>query len=711
MKKNILFVTILMAPFILSGCSGENELPPPKDGSGYTGLTLRIGDIKNKAFRADPIEADPEEIEIKSIACFVQTYGEGSVGTPEYKEGSFSKYLSTEALKSDMGLEEDLTEIDEGVYTVTVRIRSEGFGGASDVVFIANYQNDDPTKDLTDELKALESWQELEELTSKPMTASPEAPLLMYGRESVILREGQVSNQEFRMARLASRIDVHYEETVTPPTEKKFELTSVQLINPKEYTYLLPPDEDDINTIPTVASFPEVNPPTTTPDEINKVYTYSVSNRQSSGGQETTKTQLRIKGIFKKTLQVDKTIDFTDASGNSLPLAPNTRYLVRLLPPGDDQELNFDIEVIDWTDGEVISSGPQQEKLKLEDIVIDPAAGGTWTAANHTYDITGVTTGGNITFSVNGNSATDYEVISRYDSDASSVGLDADGALRGMVTQGAPQINNSPGDGKIIITQDYEINIPLQTTPEKVPVDIIVYIRSTTNYNNTDSIVFRSRPDYESSPGFKPVLFGGIYWAPVNVGATTISGELNLANMGKVYQWGRNGYGTEVIDDTNTPYTDTQLGPVTYAESTGLYANKFIIGSSDWLSAQDAYLPTRNLLWSRNVNDSPCPPGWRVPRADELAKLNDTFSTGNVEPGRYRYGIMGDEGTDKLYLPFAGHRMYKTGESFLRGYDAVYWSSSSNGDGKAARFYLRADVANILYTDYGFGLSIRCVQE
>jgi len=533
----------------------------------------------------------------------------------------------------------------------------------------------------------------------------------MYGRESVVLREGQITNQEFRMARLASRIDVHYMETVIPPAEKKFELTSVQLINPKAYTYLLPPDEEDVNRIPTVASFPEVTPSATTPDEINRVYTYAVSNRQTSGGQETVKTQLRIKGIYKKTLQVDKTIDFTDSGGNSLPLAPNTRYLVQLLPPGSDQELNFEISVIDWTDGEVISSGPQQEKLKLENIVIDPAAGGIWTPANHTYDITGVTSGGNITFSVKGNSATDYEVISRYDNDASSLGLDADGALRGIVTQGTPQTSNSPDDGKIIITQDYEIQIPLQTTQEKVPVDVIVYIRSLTNYNNKDSIVFRSRPDYVGSPGFKPVLFGGIYWAPVNVGASTITGELNLDNMGHVYQWGRNGYASEVIDDAVTPYTDLQPGPVTYAASTGIYSNKFIIVSTDWLIAQDAYQPTRNLLWSKNVNDSPCPPGWRVPRVDEVMKLVDTYVAGNVESGRYRYFITGDDGADKLYIPFAGYRDCIKGNTIRRGTCAVYWTSSSNGDGKAGRLYIYDIGSDIVYAHYGYGLSIRCVQE
>jgi len=708
MKKNILITSILLFAFIFTGCSDNNDpVPEPSIGKGYAALNLRIGEIKTKA---DPIAADPEEKEIRSIACFVQTYGEGSVGTPEYKEGSFTKYLSTEALKSDMGLEEPLTEVSEGIYTVTVRIRSEGFGGASDVVFIANYQNDDPAKDLTDELKALESWTELEDMTSKTLTASPEVPLLMYGSESVILREGQTSNQEFNMKRLASRIDVHYLETVVPPAEKKFELTSVQLINPKSSTYLLPHDEDDINTIPTVASFPEVTPSSSTPDEINRIYTYAVSNRQSSSGEETTKTQLRITGKYKKTLQVDKTIDFTDINGNSIPLAPNTRYLVQLLPPGDDQELIFNIKVLDWTEGGEIPTGPEQEKLTLENIAITPTAGGTWDVANHTYDITGVTSGGSFTFSVKGNCATDYEVISRYDSDASSLGLEADGALRGIVAQEAPETSYSP-EGEIIITQNYEVQIPLQNDTEKVPVDVVVYIRSMTNQNNSDSIVFRSRPDYETSPGLKPVLFGGIYWAPVNVGASIITGELNLANMGYVYQWGRNGYGSEVIDDTSTPYTDIQAGPVSYAESVGTYSNKFIAGSNDWLITQDAYRATRDRLWSKNINESPCPPGWRVPRIDEMKKFVDTYSSANYEAGRYRYGITGDNGTDKLYIPLAGYRYYGDGSSRSRGVAAVYWSSSSNGGGRGGRLHIFASGSNVVYADYGYGKSIRCVQE
>ncbi|MDF9831247.1 hypothetical protein [Parabacteroides sp. PF5-6] len=711
MKHTILFTTILALLLLAFACSegqeGPLEILPAGDGTAL--LSMRIGDIRTRADEND-FTAEAAEKEIRSLACFVQTYGVGDEDAPEYKPGAFGKYFSTEDLQSPMGMEEALVKKSEGVYSVTVRVRSEGFNTekGSDVIFIANYQHTDPALDLTEDLKKLESWEELEAMLTKKVTQSPGAPLLMFAQQNVTLVEGKNHISTAAMKRMAVRLDVEYvEKLLDPDATKKFNLTSVQLVNPKNSSFLLPHDEDEVDALEVAATFPVVTPTTEKPDEIKQIYLYPASNRNN-----TEPTRIRVKGTYYNTnLPIDKTIDFVDGEGNSLPLVHNTRYALQLMPTGDNKDLNWTFTAVDWSDGRTIEVNAAQDPVVLKDIEFTPAQTTRWDAAKRAFDINDLAEGATMKFTVEGNSPTTFDVTCLYNKTASSIGITDAAGLQAIVTQSPAEAKIDPATQKTTFSQAYSIAIPSQEGREQVPIEIKVYIRDAANYNNADSIIFTSLPDYNGIAGLKPVKFAGQYWAPVNVGATTTTSGDNLAFMGYTFQWGRNGTKLEV--PTTGSLSNMVEGPVSYAKASTDYKDNFIstVAENDWLIAEDAYKPTRDLLWSKNVNDSPCPKGWRLPRVDELKKIVDAKTPGVHEVSNLRFVIQGDEAGTELILPLAGW-CTRDGASFSRGAGGLYWASGLSAKGKAGRILINPNGTTVI--DYGFPVatqSIRCIQE
>lgn len=709
MKRNILLIPILIISLLFEGCSDDKApVPPPPIQEGTAELVLRFGSIKTKA-DGDEVATDAEK-EIRSLACFVQTNGDGTEGSPEYKEGGFGKYFSNSS-NEDTQLEEELAETGEkGTYTATIRIHSESFKGASKVFFLANYAENG----FTDaELEAIASWDDLLKLKTKAVTQSPTTPLLMSVNEEVTLVEGDTQYLTVLIQRIVSRIDVIYlQENEPADGSKKFKLESVQVINPKSQACLAQDDGTETDNIPIVASFPAVSPTTEKPNEIRCMYVYPATNTEISNGGVTAPTMLRIKGTYNNTYPIDKTIPFEAADGSIVPLANNYYYQVILNPPGENLEMDLTFKIDDWTDAEEFHAGPTQDPLVLNDIAITPSpAGNSWDEATRTLDITNITADmTDVTFNAIGNSSTQFYVITRYDKNATSLGYDAENNLvESIVQQGAVEEIADPVTGVISYKQEYTISIPKQLPDRRVPLDVVVYIHDEANDNNRDSIVFRSMPDYQGTL-LKPVLVGGIYWAPVNVGATTINGTNTFADIGYVFQWGRN-EPFQTADGTDVPQSDIIPGPVSYNDANGQYKNSFIAaeGVSDWLISEDPDMPTRNLRWTKNVNDSPCPKGWRIPRKDELDILLQMLINGDYsnEQDKHCFSFTGDNKTDILYVGLTGWRNWNTGTSTGRGSSLQLWSSSINSE----RLAYRIDAGRSYYSFTSYGFGIRCVQE
>jgi hypothetical protein len=196
----------------------------------------------------------------------------------------------------------------------------------------------------------------------------------------------------------------------------------------------------------------------------------------------------------------------------------------------------------------------------------------------------------------------------------------------------------------------------------------------------------------------KPVLVAGIYWAPVNVGATELATsysasnttQMNTARVGYYFQWGRN----VPFENTHDP-ANSQPGPVSAAVAAG--TTNFITTDADpydWLDIQNDY------LWSGANAQGPCPPGWCVPT---IADLTTAFSN-ITEPGQPNYidnqittnrilVVPGDVPGTSLYMPAAGNLTRDSGGRYRFGTQAAFRSRDCDGI-YARQMVMSADVTS-----------------
>jgi uncharacterized protein (TIGR02145 family) len=148
------------------------------------------------------------------------------------------------------------------------------------------------------------------------------------------------------------------------------------------------------------------------------------------------------------------------------------------------------------------------------------------------------------------------------------------------------------------------------------------------------------------------VVINGVRWATRNVAAPGTFAATS-EDYGMLYKWN-----TKIGWTSANPMTDSNGGTTWVNPGTTLVGN-------EWTAAND-----------------PCPIGWRVPTADELATLNDTtvangWTTQNGIAGRqfidYASGV-----AHTLFLPAAGRRDYVEGALGYSGTRGFYWSSTKH---------------------------------
>ncbi|MDR1258243.1 MAG: FimB/Mfa2 family fimbrial subunit, partial [Tannerellaceae bacterium] len=278
-------------------------------------------------------------------------------------------------------------------------------------------------------------------------------------------------------------------------------------------------------------------------------------------------------------------------------------------------------------------------------------------------------------------------------------------------------------------TAGYMSTVTISLPKTTVPVDLEV--RLTGNGGDAQTVKVISVPDYTDpryaiTPGLKPVLAGGIYWAPVNVGATELAvstaDTATLAQGGYYFQWGRN---TPLAPETDGKKPGAVLtrvaGPVTLdaAENDAAYTNKAIGNASASLAADWLTAPKNDALWTGARAQGPCPDGWRVVTLTDSDPVTKKY--GGDGKGAYinattdkRFRFPGDNPGEYIY--FAPRGYYAT--TVYNAKNGSSWLGSagtgSNNDINGQFLYLQLNVAVSSYAagvHRGMAMPVRCVQQ
>ena len=717
MKHSIMLFSLLLSG-ILASCNDEVEVKNNPDhlepGYGLLSLTMDLTKTGTKA-AGDAVAEEialPAEKEIKDVAFFVHTEAD------EQGDGSFGRYFSGEDSASK--LNEELTAIPDvtGLYKVSVLHRSDGWKNP-EVVVIANYKENG----LEDGLKAITNWDELQAFTtSATQAANAKCPLLMCAQQTIkswestpVVSGGGSVVETLKMKRMVSRIDVRNYAYNPAETEKNFVLTAARLVRPMiavplvEGSKTLPVSSS--STFPFGGAVEEFDVEGTTFQKVDCIYTYENTN-----DKEASATAIQLEGTLGG-VPVTKIVDFKklDIAGTPIPLARNHRYLININPAPDKTDVNFDIEVADWSEGEEIRVKPSFPKaeLKITDASALAGAGMAWDATKKVIDITDATKTATFQFTTTGNTTTEPEVKILYDKTGTSVGWTTNESINAAVTS-----ESSIAAEKAEVVTTYTVTVPNQAMI-KVPVDIVLNIHNANNKGVGDTIIIRSVPNYANTT-IKPVLMNdGRYWAPVNAGATKLpesvpaSGDIT-ETCGQLFQWGRkagfNLTGGGLVLETSTKPGKSDIAGM---EENDTWKGKFLaVKGNAWFDTSkdgDWY----KKLWNSRTEASPekttqdpCPEGWRVPTKAEMESL--TSNGGDIDKDIYK--IPAKNQNEALIIPLCGNITYSGG--FVNRAKRAFILTSMISDSRTSYIYqIETPVPGIVSSWVACGFTVRCIQN
>ena len=409
------------------------------------------------------------------------------------------------------------------------------------------------------------------------------------------------------------------------------------------------------------------------------------------------KTVISIEGTFNgvKQVYVVKPKNKTTLVDEDLSIVGNYRYTLKVKRV-DLTKIDFEIVVDKWNEGQDVTGEQTITATTWGTVGSElsnptPGAGGVFSKTlDGTTNYEGSDATGTAVLQITSLSyrsgATDYSVTNYNGTD--NAGTDIIVAKDETVTYAGAGYSTT-----------YTITIPKQTSP----VDRKITIADVSDPNNKKEIIIKANPKYLGTT-FRPVLFKGIYWAPVNVGATKVDATtLDVASMGNVYQWGRS-YAS--LTKASGLSGDELAGPTSLVNATtGTHTAKFILAQNNpynWLDVKD------DALWSGDNTQAVCPDGWRLPTSAELITIRNAWSADKFTANRL--AIPGDVSGETLYLPAAGRRFNSTGASSGQGTNGFYWSSTVSGT-SVYRLYFYVTGSDVAADYRAYGFSVRCVQK
>lgn len=660
---------LLVPVFLLLSCSKEEDnssLTPPAVEDGYALIRLRMDMPVARTYTGARFMANTAEKEIRSIAIFTTRYDEN------LRVDIFNKFFSTDGERTATSLYEPLTG-SPGSYSAAVKLAYDEseIENKVDVFIIANYEENG----LTQKLKAINSYNELSEIRTEPVRNGILTPLLMIGEHRVTLTNGGTAKQSFDLYRLASRVDVENHASAAG-----FTLTQARLINTRVQTYIGAGHPNKIlNAILERGEFVNANSgPEPDPLAVKGLYTYETDN-----SIPVIATAVLVRGTingyqYEKTVQL-KHADEDNVPGGPIALERNYRYVVKIVANKATNQIVYDIGIAPWVDGTVIEARPTLELPELFDFKFqDNDLAEDWDAKKRIYFINRYAHK-TMSFTVRSLTTTEYSVSYKY-ADSTTVKY-----LFGFSdTNGLRVYREDPVVTYAQVEQRYTVTIPTPVVETNGPAAIVLSIVNPLDRALKADITLVYMSQYRNTNEY-PVIVDGLFWAPVNEGAASVGTNAATEHMGRLYQFGRNGYRGEYYVGSNPHLVVTKLiqSHISYDLSVSSTHNIFFILTStnlstdqqyDWLTRTTAQHQQRLDDW--RDGQGPCPDGWKVPSKAQLDRLQAKL--GNApRVSNNRVAINGDYEGYTLYLPMAGYREYN-GSFYNRGTHGYYYSHEYN---------------------------------
>lgn len=678
MRKRTVFQTLLLAALLtglFTTCSDESVLNPSDRplSDEESSLTFTLPGVK-KAVRSYSVAGTDLENQIDSLDIYMFTD---------------STHLLTKVFRP----RNSALAMTGNELTATIDIT--GRKGDHTFYFVANSK--DNASELEDVFVGITAEYDFLERLTDINAGLVEAPFLMTAQHKVPAIESAdkstgTSVNKVKLSRRVARFDVDNDTSVT-----NFTIDKILVENVYRQAYAF----GDATATPAQTlergNLPEINYSDST-DANGSTPLYGLFYLYPTKIEEG-ETEISFEGEFLNqrriyTLKTSKTID------------ANKRYMLKVKPI-DIVNPDLEITIEDWDDvSDLYEAEPETNDVIFSGITIAPANTGvteteapttTGIVTEATYDITNIKGQTTLSFTVESYYAKgSYAVITGNKDDLPGFDVIDEPA---KLTYGARYV------------QPYKIIIP-ERADERKEIDILVEVVNQANPQQRLNITIHGDTILDPYPGTNllPVKVGGVYWAPVNVGATEIGTTNTVKHMGNLFQWGRNVpfvHGGDPGDIYGT------AGPVSIAIATGAAMDKFIKGTStgnyDWLS------PPQNELWSGDNRQGPCPEGWRVPTKVDLEKIFALFQTNYASSGRLSLAdghltVTGDNGTDILFLPAAGYRNDSSGTSYGYGSYGFYWSSYPDL-ARAARWYFNSSKLLMDTGSRAVASSVRCVKD
>lgn len=384
-----------------------------------------------------------------------------------------------------------------------------------------------------------------------------------------------------------------------------------------------------------------------------------------------------------------------DENGNYIDfdIVANKRYLISAVNP---ENLTFNLIAEDWDEGESIVGLPEGGLGSVGLLIgsADMTDGTTTVDAGYT-SFTVASTGAEFSFDVRSSSTGGVDNV----------------AVVPVTENGFASYDET----KIKVTTETERQLtyaaPYYKTTVTVTIDgsdiqasdnfmSIIKLTDKSTGKVTEVKVFHAAegvaPEEAYYPGtmLKPVKVGGVYFAPVNVGATEIGDSRAVKHVGYIFQWGRN-----VPFDWNG-FT-TIPGPLTAEEA--MNTDSFITNiNKDWLTSY------KNDLWSGENAQGPCPKGWRVPTADEMKIFENANLSYEAETQTFLF--FGDVEGEELNMP---SRVHVVGGGGRASNQAYYWSGTPSGNSGAGMVSFNTTAQKPSYSTIARsnGYPVRCVLD